>query len=527
MSEPEDDLELEEEMDDEWFEEALRARRRRIALGVLAVAVVAGAAVAMPWTESVEGKGRSAPQAWARIRSEAPGVVREVKRRSGDLVEEGDVVAVLDADEQHDALEAARLGLARERQKLADLELRLGENAILREGADASRREAERRAEAAAQVEGSRLAGLEPNAQRVLDGVRAFADAARAELAMDRAERERTRFPGEELYRTVRAEMARYAERGEQAAQNLTEIAGAESAGQFRFELQSVRFSYALAERSMEEILQKRELVTQDYLAPSALRELIHQLEREAMDLAQSFRGLTASGRSLAGSPADRRERVRAAEEAGRLLANEAERLEAERGSVASSIAQAELSVRAAERHTGKTAIRAPIGGVVSGAGLAEFDAVGPNAAVGVVENVQPRVLKVQVGEAEWRRITAGQAVRARSRERTLRGVVAWKVPLAGQEVRDQKWNVLVQLEGDGSDIDSGEKVTAAIEVGRRSLLARLFTRDSVDPDEPRIAFVDDPTEQRTATVVREIAAGDSESETARRAEIAREADGS
>ena len=29
MSEPEDDLELEEEMDDEWFEEALRARRRR------------------------------------------------------------------------------------------------------------------------------------------------------------------------------------------------------------------------------------------------------------------------------------------------------------------------------------------------------------------------------------------------------------------------------------------------------------------------------------------------------------------
>ncbi|HVH05701.1 MAG TPA: hypothetical protein VNE71_06860, partial [Myxococcota bacterium] len=60
MSQLEDDhLELEDEMDDEWFEEALRARRRRIALGVLAVAVVAGAAVALPWTESVEGKGRS------------------------------------------------------------------------------------------------------------------------------------------------------------------------------------------------------------------------------------------------------------------------------------------------------------------------------------------------------------------------------------------------------------------------------------------------------------------------------------
>jgi hypothetical protein len=42
--------------------------------------------------------------------------------------------------------------------------------------------------------------------------------------------------------------------------------------------------------------------------------------------------------------------------------------------------------VRAAERHQGKTAIRAPIGGTLSEAELAEFDGVGANASVGVVE---------------------------------------------------------------------------------------------------------------------------------------------
>ena len=512
-------------MDEEWLAE-LRARRRRLALWALGAAAAIGLAVTTPWSESIEAKGRTAPQAWARIRSEAPGVVREVMRRSGQAVDEGDVVAVLDAEEQRDALESARLGLSRERQKLADLELRLSENAILREGADASRAEADRRAAAAGQVEGSRLAALEPIAQSVLDGVRAFADASRAELAMDRAERARSVFRGEEIQRNVAAAMARYVERGEDAARKIADATGEEAASQFRFEVESVRFSFTLANRSMEEILLKRELVTQDYLAPSALRELAHQLEREAMDLAQSFRGLTASGRSLAGSPAERSERVRVAEEARRLLANEGERLETERASVASTIAQAELAVRAAERHSGKTAIRSPIRGVLSGAVLAEFDAVGPNAAVGVVENVEPRVLKVQVGEEEWQRVAAGQAVRATSLGRELRGVVAWKVPLAGQEVRDQKWNVLVQLEGEGSEIDSGEKVVAKIEIGRRSLVQRLLSRGPAEPSEPRIAFVDDPTEQRTAPVVREIAAGDSESETARRAELASGADG-
>jgi multidrug resistance efflux pump len=523
MSQLDEDLEL-EEMDEEWFAE-LRARRRRLALWALGAAAAIGVAVSAPWSESIEAKGRTAPQAWARIRSEAPGVVREVLRRSGDAVEEGDVVAVLDADEQRDALENARLTLARERQKLADLELRLTENAILREGADASRAEADRRSEAAGQVEGSRLAALEPIAQNVLDGVRAFADASRGELAMDRASRTRAVFRGDEIQQSVGAAMDRYVERAEQAARKIAEATGEEAASQFRFELESVRFSFTLASRSMEEILLKRELVSQDYLAPSALRELVHQLEREAMDLAQSFRGLTASGRSLAGSPAERAERVRAAEEARRLLANEAERLETERASVTSTIAQAELAVRAAERHSGKTAIRAPIRGVLSGGGIAEFDAVGPNAAVGVVENVEPRVLKVQVGEAEWQRVAAGQPVRATSRGRELRGVVAWKVPLAGQEVRDQKWNVLVQLEGDGSDIDSGEKVVAEIEIGRRSLVQRALSRGAVEPSEPRIAVVDDPTEQRTAPVVREIAAGAAESETAG-SEISAGADG-
>src|SRR5262249_52141508 len=158
-------------------------------------------------------------------------------------------------------------------------------------------------------------------------------------------------------------------------------------------------------------ILLKRELVTQDYLAPSALRELSHQLEREAMDLAQTFRTLAASGRSLAGTPAERHERVRAADESARLLANEGERLEAERASVAGGMGQAELAVRGAERNTGRTAIRSPIRGVLTGAGVAEFDGVGANAAVGVVESSAGRVLKLRVGEPDWHRVAPGQEV--------------------------------------------------------------------------------------------------------------------
>jgi multidrug efflux pump subunit AcrA (membrane-fusion protein) len=224
MSQLDEDLEL-EEMDEEWLAER-RARRRKLALCALGAAAAMGLAVTTPWSESIEAKGRTAPQAWAQIRSEAPGVVREVMRRSGQAVDEGDVVAVLDAEEQRDALESARLALARERQKLADLELRLSENAILREGADASAAEAERRAEAAGQVEGSRLAALEPIAQSVLDGVRAFADAARGELAMDRVARSSTVFRGEELQRNVGAAMARYVARGEEAARKIADATG-------------------------------------------------------------------------------------------------------------------------------------------------------------------------------------------------------------------------------------------------------------------------------------------------------------
>jgi hypothetical protein len=258
----------------------------------------------------------------------------------------------------------------------------------------------------------------------------------------------------------------------------------------------------------MQEILLKRELVTKDFLPPVALRELIHQLEREAMDLAQGFRTLASSARGLTGSPAERHELVRSAEESRRLLANEAERLEAERTSFESGIAQAELAVRAAERHQGKTAIRAPIDGTLSEADLAEFDGVGANAAVGVVEDADRLVLKVLVAEADWPRIAEGQEVTADVRGHTLGGTVAWKVPIVGQEVRDQEWNVLIQLdEGSLAAALPGSKVEATVGVGRRSLLRRLLDRGAREAvPEPRVAVVDDPTEQRAPGAVRELA---------------------
>jgi multidrug resistance efflux pump len=499
-----------EEIEDPELEQELRARTRRRWIALGAGLGAAAAVLAVPWGESVDASGRVAPERWARVRSEAPGVVREVRRRSGDLVQEGDVIAVLDSDEQRDALEAARLALARERQKLADLELRLRENRILREGADAAVREAERRALAGARIEGSRLAALEPAAASVLEGVRGFATEARGDLAMDRVTRTAAPFHGEELQRAVQAAMARYVERAEGVAEHVGEAAGEEARSELRFGLESVRFSFALAERSMQEILLKRELVTSDFIAPVALRELIHQLEREAMDLAQGFRTLASSARGLTGSPAERHELVRSAEESRRLLANEAERLEAERTSFESGIAQAELAVRAAERHQGKTAIRAPIGGTLSGAGLAEFDGVGANAAVGVVEDADRLVLKLLVTEADWPRVAEGQAVTADVRGRTLRGTVAWKVPLAGQEVRDQEWNVLVQIEGEPAGTLPGAKAEAALGIGRRSLLQRLLDRGAGEAaPEPRVAFVDDPTEQRAPGALRELAAAE------------------
>ena len=96
------------------------------------------------------------------------------------------------------------------------------------------------------------------------------------------------------------------------------------------------------------------------------------------------------------------------------------------------------------------------------------------------------------------RRIEVGQAVDARARSgRALRGSVVWTVPLAGQEVRDQAWNVLIQLEGDNAGVELGEKVVAAIDVGRRSLLRRWLAPADEVATEPRIAFVEDPTELR------------------------------
>ena len=125
MSEPIFQAELNTEQGDQsqFDEEALLARRRTYVLGATAVGIVILAILAIPWRDYVKASGRVAPQRWARVRSEAPGVVREVKHTIGDVMEEGDVIAVLDFDSQRDAVEAARLALPRERQKLADLEL--------------------------------------------------------------------------------------------------------------------------------------------------------------------------------------------------------------------------------------------------------------------------------------------------------------------------------------------------------------------------------------------------------------------
>jgi multidrug resistance efflux pump len=499
-----------DEMDDPVFEEALRARRRRLLLVLGVVVAAASTVVALPWGESVDASGRVAPHRWARVRSQIPGVVHEVRRRSGDVVQEGEIIAVLDSDAQRDALEGTRLSLTRERQKLADLELRLQENRILREGADAAVHEAERQALAGTRVDDSRLAALDPAASAVLEGVRGFTIEARGLLAMDRRTREATPSRGDALRRAAEAAMSGYVDRAEAAAGQVGEVAGADAGRELRDGLESVRFSFSLAEGSMQEILLKRELVTQDLLAPVALRELVNQLERETMDLARSFRALASAARGLAGSPAERRERVRAAKESRQLLANEGERLEAERRAVESGIAQAELAVRAAERQQDKTAIRAPISGTLSGGGLAEFDGVGANAPVGVVEDAGHLVLKVEVPEAEWRRVEEGQQVTAAVRGRTLRGEVAWKVPLAGQQVRDQDWNVLIDLEGDADGVEPGAKATATVAVGRRSLLRRLLGGGAGSVFEPRVAFVDDPTELRAPGTPRELAATES-----------------
>jgi len=188
-----------DDLDDVEFEQALRALRRRRAITAVAAAGVLTALLAIPWKQTLEASGRVAPARWARVRSEVPGVVREVKRQSGDTVQEGDVIAVLDSDVQRDALEGARLGLTRERQKLADLELRLQQNRILRDGSDVGAQHARTRADAAANVHEARIEDLEPAASAVIEGVRTFTIKARGELMIDG--RRATAFRGEPIHK--------------------------------------------------------------------------------------------------------------------------------------------------------------------------------------------------------------------------------------------------------------------------------------------------------------------------------------
>jgi multidrug resistance efflux pump len=495
---PELDAEQGELDESQFDEEAAIARKRQYAFVVGTITVLVIGFLAIPWRDHVNASGRVAPQRWARVRSEAPGVVREVTHSIGDALEEGEIIAILDFDAQRDALEAARLALPRERQKLADLELRQRENTIQREGADAVAKSAGERADGVQRVDGSRLAALDPVADATLRGVRVFTIGVRAELSRNRSAPAQTVFNGEALYRQVRDSMARYSERAAAVADQLVKVAGTDSGRQFNFELEDLRFAYDLADHSMEEILMKLQLVDQGFLAAVSLRAPCLELERETMELTHSFRTLSASARTILGSPEEQSEHVRGAEETRRLLASESERIEAERASVASEIAAAELAVRSAERNQGKTVIRAPIRGTLAGESLSRFDAVGANASVGVVEDASRLVFKVSVPGNDFRRIKVGQPVEFEAPGgKTFRGSVAWTTPLEGQVVRDQAWNVLIQLNDNSAGFKSGDKVIVSIDVGKRSVLGRWLEPAGEIASAPRVALVEDPTELR------------------------------
>ena len=95
------------EFDESKFdEEALQARRRQYALLAVSLVILTIVILAIPWRDHVKASGRIAPQRWAQIRSKVPGVVHEAAHTNGDVVEEGAVIAVLDYDEQQDALVA-------------------------------------------------------------------------------------------------------------------------------------------------------------------------------------------------------------------------------------------------------------------------------------------------------------------------------------------------------------------------------------------------------------------------------------
>jgi multidrug resistance efflux pump len=487
------------EFDESQFdEEALHARRRQYGIFAASVAILTIAILAIPWRDNVKADGRVAPQRWAQVRSKVSGVVQEAAHTNGDVVEEGAVIAVLDYDEQRDALDAARFALEPERQKLADLELRLRENSIQRQGADAVAKSAGERAIAAERIDGARLAALGPIAETALDGVRGFATEMRAQLSRNSSAPQGREFNGEQLYGKVRHAMARYSEQASSVADQLAEVAGSDAGRQFRFELEDLNFAYNTADHSMQELLAKYQLVQRGFIAPVALREPCIELERETMELAHGFRALSGSARTVLGSPEEQSERVRGAEESRRILESESERLESERASVESEIAAAELAVRSAERNQGKTVIRAPIRGTLSGTSLARFDAVVANTSLGVVEDGSRLVLKVNVDDADFRRVNVGQMVEARALDgRSLHGAVVWTTPLAGQAVHDQAWNVLVKLDVKNTGLEIGEKVVASIGVGRRSLLWRWLKPADKSAIGPRVAFVEDPTELR------------------------------
>jgi hypothetical protein len=261
----------------------------------------------------------------------------------------------------------------------------------------------------------------------------------------------------------------------------------------------------------MHEIVRKHEFVTRGLLAPVELRGLVNELERQSRDLEQSFEGLASAAHGWKGSPAERREWVRSAEEKRQLLANETARVEAERETVASGIAQAEVAVRAAERSEGKTAIRAPMSGTLAESTLAELDGVAANGSVGVVEDTDQLVLKVRVLDVDWPRVAEGHTVSANVNGRMIRGTVAWKVPRLGQEVRDQQWNVLIRVDGDVAGVQPGTKINGAVDVGRRNLLWRLIDRQRLEiASASDVAFVDDPTEQRSSGAAGQLAARES-----------------
>jgi multidrug resistance efflux pump len=193
-----------------------------------------------------------APAHWARVRSEVSGVVREVKRNGGDTVQEGDVIAVLDSNEQRDTLEAARLALTRERQKLADLELRLQQNRI---SATVPTPRCTTRSAAPAQRNPSKARASRswsPRRRRCSRVSVAFTIKARGQLMIDG--RSATALHGAPTLQAVDAAMASYVERAEAIADHLSDGAGDEAGRELRARLDSVRFTFALAESSMREI---------------------------------------------------------------------------------------------------------------------------------------------------------------------------------------------------------------------------------------------------------------------------------